>query len=68
MDDLNSAAYNDGNGFDLYMKVKINLMNASFNVRKWQTNSESLCSLIYNCEESFDTENFTTAENENVLF
>ena len=41
-------------------------MNASFNVRKWRTNSESLRSLVYNCEESFNSENFTTAENEKV--
>ena len=67
VDDLNSGAYNVENGFDLYKKVKINLMNASFDVRKWQTNSESLRSLIYNCDKSFDSENFTTAENEKVL-
>ena len=30
-------------------------------------NSERLRSLIYNREKSFDSENFTTAENENVL-
>ena len=37
-------------------------MNASFNVRKWRKNSKSLRSLIYNCEKSLDSENFTTAE------
>ena len=67
MDDLNSRAYNVKNGFDLHKKVKINLMNASFNVIKWRKNSKSLQILIYNCEKSFDRENFTTAENENVL-
>ena len=51
----------------LYKKVKINLMNPKFNVRKWRTNSESLRSLIYNCEKSFDSENFTNAKNEKVL-
>ena len=51
----------------LYKKVKINLMNPKFNVRKWQTNSESLRSLIYNCEKSFDSENFTNGKNEKVL-
>ena len=67
VDDLNSGTYNVENGFALYEKVKINLLNASFIVRKWQTNSDSLRSLIYNCEKSFDSENFTTAENEKVL-
>ena len=42
-------------------------MNTSFNVKKCRTNSESLRSLIYNCEKSFDSENFTTAKNEKVL-
>ena len=55
------GANNVKNGFDLH-KVKINLINVSFNIRKWQTNSESLCSLICNCEKSFDSENFHTAE------
>ena len=34
VDDLNSGAYNVENGFDLYKKVQINLMNVSFNIRK----------------------------------
>ena len=34
VDDLNSGAYNVENGSDLYKKVKTNLMNANFNVRK----------------------------------
>lgn len=42
-------------------------MNTSFNVKKFRTNSESLRSLIYNCEKSFDSENFTTTKNEKVL-
>ena len=67
VDDLNLGAYNVANDFDLYKKVKINLMNASFNVRKWQKNSEKLHSLINNYEKIFDNENFTTVENGKFL-
>ena len=67
VNDLNSGAFNVENGFDLYKKVKINLMNHGFNIRKWRTNSESLHRLIYNCDKSFDSENFTTAKNEKVM-
>lgn len=62
LDDLNSGAHNVENGFDMYKKVKVNLMNTSFNVRKGQANSGSPRSLIYNLEKSFDSENFSTAE------
>ena len=67
MQNLLGNYVNVKNGSDLYKKIKINLMNASFNVRKWRKNSESLRSLIYICEKSFDSENFTTAENGKFL-
>ena len=67
VDGLNLDSYNVESGFDLYKKVKINLLIFSFNVRYWRTNSESLRILIYNCEKSFYSENFTTVENEKVV-
>ena len=58
VDDLNTGVCSVEDGFKLYKKMKINLMDGSFNVRKWRANSEKLCNLIYNCEKSFGGKDF----------
>ena len=49
VDDLNSGTTST-EGFEFYKKVKSRSSEASFNVRKWQTNDPELLRLIHNYE------------------
>ena len=42
VDDFNSTIQNFTEGEELYKKIKLRFLNASFNVRKWKTNSLEL--------------------------
>ena len=56
-DDLNYGVNDVEEGFDLYnkKKMKFRLGKASFVIRKWRTNDETLRSLIQECEGSDNT-------------
>ena len=51
VDDLNCAVNDTEEDFDLHKKM-FRLGEASFVVRKWCTNDETLCKLIQKCEVS----------------
>ena len=42
VDDFNSTVHNVTEGEELYKKIKLRFLDASFNVRKWKTNSLEL--------------------------
>ena len=61
VDDFNSTVDNVTQGEELYKKIKLRFLDASFNVRKWKTNSLELQNYIDKMERSIsassDTQN-----------
>ena len=55
VDELNCGVYDVEECFDLYKKMKLQLRDASFVIRKWHTNDETLSKLIQECEDSDNT-------------
>ena len=53
--DLNCGVNDVEECFDLYKKMKFGLGEASFVIRKWRTNDETLRKLIQECEGSDNT-------------
>ena len=52
VDDFNSTVHNVTEGEELYKKIKLRFLDASFNVRKWKTNSLELQNYIDKMERS----------------
>ena len=52
VDDFNSTVQNVTEGEELYKKIKLRFLDASFNVRKWKTNSLELQNYIDKMEKS----------------
>ena len=52
VDDFNSTVHNVKEGEELYKKIKLRFLDASFNVRKWKTNSLELQNYIDKMERS----------------
>ena len=52
VDDFNSTVHNVTEGEQLYKKIKLRFLDASFNVRKWKTNSLELQNYIDKMERS----------------
>ena len=61
VDDFNSTVHHVKEGEELYKKIKLRFLDASFNVRKWKTNSLELQNYIDKMERSIspssDTQN-----------
>ena len=53
VDDFNSTAKNISEGSEIYKKVKLRFLDASFNVRKWKTNSFDLQNCLIKWKISF---------------
>ena len=52
MDDLLTGEENDENGFVVYQKSKKIMASGGFNLRKWNSNSQTLLKSIETCESS----------------
>ena len=52
VDDFNSTVQNVTEGEELYKKIKLRFLDASFHVRKWKTNSLELQNYIDKMENS----------------
>ena len=55
VDDFNSTAKNISEGSEIYKKVKLRFLDASFNVRKWKTNSFDLQNCFNKMENKFSS-------------
>ena len=58
MDDLVSGATDYNKGVELYRYCKFRLLEANFNLEKWQTNNKELHKVINDAEE-FSSDNTT---------
>ena len=53
VDDFNSTAKDISEGIEIYKKIKLRFLDASFNVRKWKTNNPDLQNYFNRKENQF---------------
>ena len=53
VDDFNSTAKDISEGIEIYKKIKLRFIDASFNVRKWKTNNPHLQNYFHKTENQF---------------
>ena len=72
VDDLYTGVYSTEEGFELYKKIKVWFLEASYNVRKWRMNDTDLCKLInlYGNNKSVNSEvemNYVNSVNKEII-